>query len=104
LADGQPNVRFRFALVGANFWDWGFDNFGLYSLSPSQPTLQITNVAISGGSVTMSWNGTGANFSGLQKATDLATGEWVDVPATIGQTNYTVTVSGLAGYYRARKF
>ena len=22
-ADGQKNVRFRFMLAGANFWDWG---------------------------------------------------------------------------------
>ncbi|MGO8700404.1 MAG: hypothetical protein ACLQVY_22165 [Limisphaerales bacterium] len=103
LADGQPKVRFRFAFAGSDFWDWGFDNFGLYSLSPSQPALQITNVTISDGNITMTWNGTGANFSGLQKTTDLASGEWVDVPATIGQTNYTTTVSGPAAYYRVRK-
>ena len=34
-ADGQKNVRFRFAKSGTYSWYWGIDNFGLYSIAPS---------------------------------------------------------------------
>jgi len=34
-ADGQENVRFRFAKSGTYSWYWGIDNFGLYSIAPS---------------------------------------------------------------------
>jgi hypothetical protein len=104
MADGQGKVRFRFAFVGANFWDWGIDNFGLYAMPPSPPPLQITSIVPSGTNVTVSWNGTGANFGGLQKATSLGAPNWVDIPGTIGQTNYTSTLSGDAAYYRARRY
>jgi len=103
-ADGQTTVRFRFAFVGANFWDWGFDNFGLYSLSSAQPALKITNVSLNSGKMTIQWNGNGANFSGLQQAMSLTSSVWLDVPGTIGQTNYTFSVSGAPAFFRARQF
>jgi len=34
-ADGEKNVRFRFAKSGTYSWYWGIDNFGLYSIAPS---------------------------------------------------------------------
>jgi hypothetical protein len=104
MADGQSKVRFRFAFAGANFWDWGFDNFGIYTVPASQPPLRITSIVPSGTNVTVSWNGTGANFSGLQKASSLGATNWVDIPGTIGQTNYMAPISATATYFRARKF
>ena len=38
----RDQVRFRFAMVGANFWDWGFDNFGIYTKPTSTPSLQAS--------------------------------------------------------------
>ena len=103
-ADGQAKVRFRFAFTGANYWDWGFDNFGLYSRSQVQPGLQITKITTAATNLTVNWNGTGANFSGLQTAASLTAPVWIAVPGTIGQTNYTTTVSGKAAYFRAKKY
>ncbi len=102
-ADGQSRVRFRFAFVGADFWDWGIDNFGIYTTPASTPDLKVS-IAPSGSSVALSWNGTGANFSGLQKATSLTAPVWTDVIGTIGQTNYSTTASSGPVYYRAKKF
>ena len=101
-ADGQAAVRFRFAFSGRDYWDWGFDNFGIYSI-PSPPDLQLS-VVPSGTNIRVTWNGTDANFSGLQKATSLSTPNWVDIPGTIGQTSYTAPASGTATFYRAKKF
>jgi hypothetical protein len=102
-ADGQANVRFRFAMIGANYWDWGFDNFGLYTRTTA-PDLQITSVNQSGPSLTINWNGSGANFSGLQKATSLNPASWSNIPGTIGQTTFTETIAGTTAFYRAVKF
>jgi len=66
--------------------------------------LRIMSVAPSGTNVTVSWNGAGANFSGLQKASSLSATNWTDIPGTIGQTNYTAPISATATYFRARKF
>jgi hypothetical protein len=104
LADGQPKVRVRFLMVGSDYWDWGFDYFGLYTKPAVVPELRITSTTLSAGNLTLNWNGTGANFSGLQKATSLNAPGWEDVPGTIGQTSYTTTVSGGPVFYRARKF
>jgi len=57
----------------------------------SRPDLKIS-IACSGSSVTANWNGTGANFSGLQKATSLTAPVWTDVMGTIGRTSF-------GGYY-----
>jgi len=103
LADGQAHVRFRFMLAATDSWAWGFDNFGIYSLS-LPPPLQISSVVQSSTSITVTWNGTGGNFSGLQKTTGLAPANWVNIPGTIGQTNYTDALSATATYYRAVKF
>ena len=54
--------------------------------------------------MTIQWNGNGANFSGLQQATSLKSSVWLDVPGTIGQTNYTFSVSGAPAFFRARQF
>ncbi len=104
MADGQSTVRFRFSFAGANFWDWAIDNFSLYALPISPPALQVTSIAASKGNVTVHWNGSGINFSGLQQSTDLTGNNWVDIPGTIGLTNYTAAPSAKAVYYRARKF
>jgi hypothetical protein len=102
-ADGQANVRFRFAMIGANYWDWGFDNFGLYTRAVT-PDLQITGVTRSGANITINWNGTGGNFSGLQKATALTSPNWSNIPGSIGQTTFTEAVSGTTAFYRAVRF
>jgi hypothetical protein len=104
LADGQSQVRFRFAFAGANFWDWGFDNFGIYTIPSTLPPLRITSITSSGTNVTVAWNGTGANLSGLQQASSLNSTNWADIPGTIGLTNYTATISGRNTYYRAKRF
>jgi hypothetical protein len=104
LADGQAKVRFRFTMVGANYWDWGIDNFGLYTLPPSTAALRITGIVPSGTNLTVNWNGTGANFSGLQQASNLSALNWVDIPGTIGQTSYTGAVSAAQRFYRAKRF
>jgi len=103
MADGQAKVRFRFAFIGGNFWDWGFDNFGLYTVPAATP-LAISSVTASGSSVTVNWNGTGANFAGLQVAKDLTGTNWVDVTGSIGRTNFTMTTSGSSAFYRAKRF
>jgi hypothetical protein len=104
LADGQANVRFRFAMVGANFWDWGFDNFGIYTMAPPVPP-NITSITSSNGNLTIHWNGTGANAaSGLQKTTSLSPTTWVNVPGTIGLSSYSTAASGAAAYYRAVRY
>jgi hypothetical protein len=103
-ADGQSKVRFRFAMAGANFWDWGFDSFGLYSRPSTPPPLRIASVASSGTNISVTWNGNGANFGGLQKATTLNPANWADIPGTIGQTNYSETISPSPVYYRAARF
>jgi hypothetical protein len=103
-ADGQANVRFRFVFVGANYWDWGFDNFGLYSIPPAAPP-QITSTTKSGSNVTINWNGTGANgTSGLQRATTLNPSNWVNIPGTIGLSSHSEPAPGTAAYYRAVRF
>ena len=104
LADGQAKVRFRFAMAGANFWDWGFDNFGVYSKPP--PELpRITSSAKSSGNLIINWNGTGANAaSGLQKTASLTSPNWVDVRATIGLSSFSESVSGSAAYYRVVRY
>ncbi len=104
LADGQAKVRFRFAIAGANFWDWGFDNFGVYSKPP--PELpRITSSAKSGGNIIINWNGTGANAaSGLQKTASLTSPNWVNVRGTIGLSSFSESVSGSAAYYRVVRY
>jgi hypothetical protein len=103
MADNQAHVRFRFVLAGGNSWDWGFDSFGIYTLPSSLPQLQITSVGRSSGNITVNWNGTEANFGGLQKATTLKPPNWDNIPGTIGQTSYTEAISGTA-FYRAVRF
>jgi hypothetical protein len=100
-ADGQATVRFRFGFSGQDMWDWGLDNFGIYSIT--QPPLHI-GITPSATNVTVTWNGAEGNLSGLQKSTSLTTPNWVDVPGTIGQSSYTNAVSGAPVYYRAKKF
>jgi hypothetical protein len=103
-ADNAATVRFRFVMVGNNYWDWGFDNFGLYSIT-EQP-LQTTSVSKSGASVTINWNGTGVNSaSALQKNTSLsAPAGWVTIPGTIGLSTYTEPASTGPVYYRAVRY
>jgi len=103
-ADNQAHVRFRFVFTGKDYWDWGFDSFGLYSITPEP--LQITSVAKSGASVTINWNGTGANSaSGLQKNSSLTTpGGWVNIPGTIGLSTFTEAASAGPVYYRAIRY
>jgi len=104
MADGQSKVRFRFTMVGGNFWDWGFDNFGLYTVATAE-LPRITSSVKSGGNITVTWNGTGANAaSGLQKTTGLNPPNWVNVRGTIGQTNYSEPFSGASAYYRVVRF
>jgi hypothetical protein len=103
LADNQPKVRVRFIMVGADYWDWGFDYFGLYSLV-TPPSLQITSATKSGSDITINWNGTGGNFSGLQKATSLTSPNWSNIRGTIGQTTFTEPISGTTAFYRAVRF
>jgi hypothetical protein len=103
-ADGQAKVRFRFAMVGANYWDWGFDNFGIYTMAPPEPP-NITSITSANGNITINWNGTGANAaSGLQKTVSLSTPVWSDVPGTIGLSSYSAPASGAAAYYRAVRY
>jgi len=103
-ADGQATVRFRFAFSGRDYWDWGFDNFGLYSLASAEPP-RITSITKSGANITITWNGTGANAaSGLQKTTSLSPPVWSDVPGTIGLSSYSEPTSGAAAYYRVVRY
>jgi len=103
-ADNQAHVRFRFVFAGQNYWNWAFDSFGLYSITP-QP-LQITSVTKSGVNVTINWNGTGANSaSALQKNTSLSSpGGCVNIPNTIGLSTYTEAASAGPVYYRAVRY
>jgi hypothetical protein len=103
MADGQASVRFRFMLAASDSWVWGFDNFGIYSLPPT-PSLQVTGIVRSSTNLTVNWNGTGGNFSGLQKSAALIPSNWVNVPGTIGQTSYTPAALEAAAYYRAVRF
>jgi concanavalin A-like lectin/glucanase superfamily protein len=104
MADGQAHVRLRFVQAGTCSWDWGIDNLGIYSIPPTPP-LQITGITRSGNSITVNWNGTGGNFSGLQRATSLSSPiNWKNINGTIGQSTYTETTSGGAAYYRAVRF
>lgn len=107
LADNQANVRIRFFYAGTCSWDWAIDNFGIYSI-PTAPPVQITSAAKVGSNISLQWNGTGANScTGLQKTTSLSPAVWVNIPGTIGQTNYSDTItagSGKAAYYRVVKF
>jgi len=89
--------------AGTCSWEWAFDNFGIYSIPPTPP-LQITGLTASGGTATVNWNGTGANFSGLQKSASLNPAVWVNIPGTIGSTSYVLPASGAAGFYRAVKY
>jgi hypothetical protein len=104
LADGHTKVRVRFIMAGADYWDWGFDYFGIYSKPP--PELpRITSSAKSGGNITINWNGTGANAaSGLQKTTSLTSPNWVNVPGTIGLSSFSESISGSAAYYRVVRY
>jgi len=103
FADGQATVRFRFAFSGRDYWDWGFDNFGLYSIT-EQPLI-ITSITKSGGTITINWNGTGANSaSGLQKTTKLSPPTWVNIPGTIGQSSYSEAASPGGVYYRVVRY
>jgi len=102
-ADNQANVRFRFAFTGKDYWDWGFDNFGLYSITPTP--LQITSISKVGTSVIVNWNGTGVNSaSGLQKSTSINPPNWVTIPGTIGLSTYTDAFSAGGAYYRAVRY
>lgn len=42
LADNQSKVRFRFAHAGTDSWYFGFDNFGLYSITSIAPPTIAT--------------------------------------------------------------
>ena len=102
-ADGQAKVRFRFMQAAGNSWVWAVDNFGIYSI-PLPAPLQIGSIARSGTNITINWNGIGGNFSGLQKTTTISPANWVNIPRTIGQTNYAEAVGGTTAYYRAVRF
>ena len=103
-ADGQANVRFRFAFSGRDMWDWGFDNFGIYSIPPGAMP-QITSSYNSGGNIIINWNGTGANaVSGLQRTTTLNPPNWVNISGTIGLSTYSEAISGNAAYYRVVRY
>jgi hypothetical protein len=102
-ADGQASVRFRFTFVGRDYWDWGFDSFGIYSITPAP--LLLTSIAKSGANITINWNGTGANSaSGLQKSAKLVPPTWVDIPGTIGLSSYSEPFSAAGAYYRAVRY
>ena len=102
-ADGQPKVRFRFMQAATDSWVWAVDNFGIYSI-PSPAPLQIGSFTRSGTNITINWNGIGGNFSGLQKTTNLSPANWVNIPGTIGQTNYAEPIGGNTAYYRGVRF
>jgi hypothetical protein len=102
-ADGQAHVRFRFSFAATDSWAWGIDSFGLYS-SSEPPPLKIDRVELSGGTVTLNWNGTGGNLSGLQKTTSLTSSNWVHITGTIGETNYTEAAAPAPAFYRAVRF
>jgi hypothetical protein len=94
LADGKPNVKFRFMQAGTSSWYWALDNFGVYSV-PSLVSTQLGSLAISrtGTQISISWSGAGVLYS----ATDL-TGQWSIVDNATSP--YSASASGQRKFYR----
>ena len=99
MADGQPQVRFRFVQTGTSSWYWGIDDFGIYSIAEQSP--RIVAVVKSGNNITISWNG--EIVSRLQKRTSLSGGAWQSVPDTLGLSSFTEPISAGETYYRLLK-
>jgi hypothetical protein len=61
-ADNQPNVRLRFANVGAYSWYFGIDNLGFYSLT-SAPAPVLTGVPTPASQVAAAGNAAAINIA-----------------------------------------
>lgn len=90
-AANQKTVRLRFAHAGTDSWYWGVDDFGLYSLSATQPPAELS-ISLTGSSVTITWDGAGQ----LQKAPTLS-GPWENVP---GASPQVIEAAGSAQVFR----
>ncbi len=95
MADGRPNVRFRFLQTGTSSWYWGIDDFGLYSI-PIEPPRFLSSVR-SANNITLTWNNV---VSKLQKTTSLSVPDWQYLPGTLGLSSFTEPIAGGEAYYR----
>lgn len=95
-ADGQANVKFRFAYAGTDSWYWGVDNFGLYSI-PTNP-LQVS-ISLNGADKVIHWTGGAGPFQ-VERATSLAPANWAPVGNPVSVGPVVDTAANEAAYYR----
>jgi hypothetical protein len=115
-ADNKASVKFRFAYAGTSSWQWGIDDFGLYTTGSTPPAtpLAVTSVRafrpgnVGALSVELKWSSQAGRKYTVQSGTDLT--NWgniaVDVSATGAETTYThsgISETDKVRYYRVRE-
>lgn len=94
-AGGKADVRLRFSAMGTDSWYYAIDNIAFYDVPDTTQPPQFNPPALSGGTVTISWSGSGT----LQEATSVA-GPWAN---SASQANpQTVPALGNKFYRLAR--
>lgn len=98
-ADGQANVKFRFAFGGTASWYWGVDDFAIYDVPGFEEPAPVADASIaisrSATGVTISYSG------GTLESADAITGPWTAVANASSPA--AIQVTGTLKFYRVRQ-